>query len=618
MKYQLGMQELKSVSEEQKLLEFLSRGHFLPSFNLPIDAVPFIARTSVGGNEQIVARMSDGLEKALQGYAPGKELTYKKKDFVVGGIYIEYTPKRDVSSLDAHAAAKIRTDEAINRTKYWFENKENINYFHMCKICKHTLPFTSQPPGEVESLNSACPVCSTSVEEKPWLSLPTIRPPGFAPLIRTTSTKGFSEVDNPTYSQDTKTFHSRTRWPSSLITKSEPERMELVEGRVELLYHKKIQILDINAGSGSIEEPESMGFAFCKDCGHMTHTKSIKPDHLRPYAIVRDDGMFAGAFAHEDLTEQFTSQMDGMCSSTSRSISDHSRLLLGRLFTTNVLSLRIKWDSDRWISLSDDKGRKIGQRSAMTVCQAFLQAICDAETNYAISSNDLGGDIRQTEDHGFEIFIYERVDGGAGLLKDVYSHISDQWGGIGKRGTILEKLTSILDGTQCLRSEMFPDNVIRTVSKPCDSICHGCLQDFSTQHISAELNRELGSQFFELGLGNYENNHNHHEAARHLNYLVKEILGDGGAKPQPIIDEGNTKFTVHPESPEIPGDKVDEWNQAWKGILVGDCELLIDCEIIESKGTFATDEIIRNPIETSHKLRKILAPHLKKKKKRKL
>jgi len=592
------------MTEEQKLLEFLSRGHFLPSFNLPIDAVPFIARTSVGGEEEIVARMSDGLEKALQGYAPGKELTYKKKDFIVGGIYIEYAPRRDVSGLESEEAAKIRTDEAINRTKHWFENKENIQYFHMCKICKHTLQFTSTPPEEVEELNGDCPVCETKNDEKPWLSLPTIRPPGFAPLIRSTQTKGFSEVDNPTYSQDSKPFHSRTRWPSSLIGSSEPEKLDLVEGHVELLYHKKIQILDINAGNGSIEEPDSMGFAFCKDCGHMTPYGSIKSNHLRPYAIVRDDGMFAGAYSHDELKEQFETAMEAKCSSTNHSIGDHSRLLLGRLFTTNVLSLRIKWDSIKWISLKDDKGRKLGQRSAMTVCQALLQAICDADTNYAISSNDLGGDIRQTENDGFEIFIYERVDGGAGLLKDVYAHIKEEWNGIDDRGTILKKLTDILDGTQCLRIETFPDEVIRTVSKPCDSICHGCLQDFSTQHMAAELNRELGSQFLELGFGNYDKKHNHHEAARHLKYLVKEILPNETVTS--ISDEGNTIFTVQPESPDIPSDK-DEWNQAWKGISVNGSELLIGCEILEGS-KFDANQIIRNPIETIQKLRKILAP----------
>ena len=51
------------MSEEDKLLEFLSRNHYLPSFNLPIDAVPFIARTTLDGEERIEARMSDGLRK---------------------------------------------------------------------------------------------------------------------------------------------------------------------------------------------------------------------------------------------------------------------------------------------------------------------------------------------------------------------------------------------------------------------------------------------------------------------------------------------------------------------------------------------------------------------------
>ena len=81
------------TNAKERLLDFFSRQHYLPSFNLPIDAVPFIARAMEGGDEQILAKMSDGLEKALTGYAPGRELTYKKRDFVVGGIYLEYPPQ---------------------------------------------------------------------------------------------------------------------------------------------------------------------------------------------------------------------------------------------------------------------------------------------------------------------------------------------------------------------------------------------------------------------------------------------------------------------------------------------------------------------------------------------
>ena len=104
------------MSEEDKLLEFLSRNHYLPSFNLPIDAVPFIARTTLDGEERIEARMSDGLEKALHGYAPGAEVTYKKKEFVVGGIFLEYMPRKPIDEdEDSLEKAKTRTNEVINR-----------------------------------------------------------------------------------------------------------------------------------------------------------------------------------------------------------------------------------------------------------------------------------------------------------------------------------------------------------------------------------------------------------------------------------------------------------------------------------------------------------------------
>ena len=67
------------------------------------------------------------------------------------------------------------------------------------------------------------------------------------------------------------------------------------EGKIELLYHDGISILDINAGFGDHESDNTMGYAFCKDCGHMTPREQTfnEGKHLRPYAIVREDGMFS-------------------------------------------------------------------------------------------------------------------------------------------------------------------------------------------------------------------------------------------------------------------------------------------------------------------------------------
>lgn len=588
------------MTDELKFLEFLSRNHILPSFNLPIDAVPFVARTTVGGDEFIVARMSDGLEKALNSYAPGKEVTYKKKEFVVGGIYIEYMPRQDVSGEEPEEAARIRTNEVINRTRLWFDSPGNINYFHMCKVCSNTLDFNSTLPEEVEELRENCKVC----DEKDWISLPTIRPPGFAPLIRQTSRKGFSEVDNPTYSQDTKQFFNRTKWPSSLIQDGEPEVFALSDF-VEINYHQKIKILDVNAGFGDVTDPANMGYAFCKDCGHMSPFKSIKTNHLRPYAITNDDGMFSGAYNYESTKEIFQDQSESKCSSTNNQIGESKRLLLGRLFTTNVMSMKIKWQ-DNWVAL-DEEGRKLGRRCATTLCHALLQAITTADTKFVISPNDLGGDIRQTEGFdGFEVFIYERVDGGAGLLKDVFELIRQEFRSRDERGTILDKLYSILSGKQCVRSEKFRDEKSRLISIPCNGICQGCLQDFSTQHLTAELDRELGYQYLELSLdSDHSQNFNFTSAAKNLNFLAQQsLLQQGLERPlELVIDPDNKAFEILAgQEPIAPED--EHIQTAFKGLEFGDSTLLITCELIDDsrQTSFTPTEVNRNPLETIKRL----------------
>jgi len=586
----------------EKLLEYLSRSHYLPSFNLPIDSIPFIARAMENGDEKIIARMSDGLEKALVGYAPGKELTYKKQNFIVGGIFIEYMPRRDIpegtSDIDE---ARIRMNEVMNRTSYWYEIPTNIKYFHMCKKCKHTLECTVKKPEDVDELAEPCKVCKSEDE---WLSLPMIRPPGFAPLIRQSEGRpNFAEVDDPNFSADSNIFHSKTRWPTSLISSDKDIKTQmLVEDRAEISYHQKIQILDINAGMGEYEKEEGkMGFAFCKDCGHLNPNK-IKTDHLRPYAITEKDGMFSGVFQHETLKEKFNTNRVKPCSSSNKTINGFDRLLLGRLFTTNVLSLKIKWD-DNWVDLQDKGGREIGRRGAMSLCQAFLQAICDADTGFAISPTDIGGDIRQTEDQdGFEIFVYERVDGGAGLLTDVFESIKSEWRGIDERGSIFTKVHDILSGKNCIRTEKFSDGIRRKISQPCEHICSGCLQDFATQHISAEIGREAGHQFCELAFDPAATDFNHHNAARYLKHLAEEMKNNAktyDVEIEEISSTGQKKFLVLDGEEKLKDQRDIDAQIAWEGIIINDKlfsvkpEILLG-EIIE----FTAKEIIQDPIRT--------------------
>ncbi|MED5350127.1 MAG: DUF1998 domain-containing protein [Candidatus Thermoplasmatota archaeon] len=607
------------MSEEDKLLEFLSRNHYLPSFNLPIDAVPFIERTTLDGDERIEARMSDGLEKALHGYAPGSEVTYKKKEFVVGGIFLEYMPRMPIDDGEEPLEkAKIRTNEVINRTQYWFSLQKNIKFFHMCKVCKNTLQFDSTPPEEVEALSENCKVCDSAPEN--WQTYPAIIPPGFGPLIRpATGRPGFSTVADPDYTRESKRMFTRTRWPTALINdeKAISESKDLAskddKWTLQLTYQENVDIVNINAGYGNMEEDQEMGFAFCKKCGHMTPGKRLPPNrHLRPYAISRKDGMYSGAYSNDDLKSDFESAMNGKCehSADETMINGKSRLLLARKFTTNIMSLKIRWDNQRWVNLKDEQ--ETGERAAQTLCQGLLQAICNADTEFAISPNDIGGDIRQMEqpDQGFEIFIFERVDGGAGLLKEVYNRINIDWNGPEDRGVIFEKLTDILAGKLCIDTITDEGNR-HTIAQPCDQICNGCLQDFTTQHMSGELNRELGYHMLELALQNTNYKPNFHNDAKNLNDLAREVNErlplEDRYEIAPIYEPDHIVF--HNKSGKELSDGLEELRtKPQRGVKIGKLKLTVTSDLLETTEDteFPPSMINERPIELMVLIKKML------------
>ena len=215
--------------------------------------------------------------------------------------------------------------------------------------------------------------------------------------------------------------------------------------------------------------------------------------------------MFSGAYAQGgEIEDSFKEAMRTGCASpaTQRQYQGYNRIVVG----TPVYHERHEFENRlarKLVGFELRRRKRNWNRGAMTVCQALLQAICNADTKFAISPNDLGGDIRQMESEKGDLrFSFMSVDGGAGLLKQVYDNITDQWGGTHHRGSIFEEMKKILSGEKCLETtNEFSDNKFRTVARPCDSICQGCLQDFTTQHMQGELHRESGHQFFELALG---------------------------------------------------------------------------------------------------------------------
>ena len=164
---------MKKNEQRGKLLRNISRGPLSAVIQLPMRRVPFIARTSVGGEEKITARMSDGLEKALRGYAPGSELTYKKMDFVVGGIFIEYMPRREIpkrqgnlkrpesrqtrSSTEQNTGLKIRKRQFLSHVQ-----KSASTPSSLTKHCRVRLASWMNRARFAGQRNNGCP-CQPSV-----------------------------------------------------------------------------------------------------------------------------------------------------------------------------------------------------------------------------------------------------------------------------------------------------------------------------------------------------------------------------------------------------------------------------------------------------------------------
>ena len=162
------------MDEKTNFLDFLSDSHKLPSFNLPTDAVPFIARSlDPSSGEQVEVKMSNGLEKALTQYSPGKEIVVKKKTYMSGGLYIDFPPRptaEEIENMTISQQYELKVSSVINRFSYWFKLKEEnandsaLTWHHRCtnSTCQHTLESTS-PRSSTPEAFAKCEMCGALV-----------------------------------------------------------------------------------------------------------------------------------------------------------------------------------------------------------------------------------------------------------------------------------------------------------------------------------------------------------------------------------------------------------------------------------------------------------------------
>jgi hypothetical protein len=580
---------------DENFLDFLSDNHQLPTFNLPTDAVPFIARSmSPSGDEKIEVNMSTGLEQALTQYAPGKELVVRKKTYRSGGLYIDYPPRLEEDDLTGDEAQDYekKVDAAINRFALWFERKlatapnKWIFWHHRCsrRSCQHTLD-SVKPRSQTPEANQDCEMChNTEI-----LTVPVIRPPGFGPLVNE-SNGTIEDADK----SENQVFRNNTKWPAAIKGDLPDDQTFLGSMKIRMLRQK--ELININPGRSDIgdQKEHEFGFAFCRKCGALEHER-LQQEHRRPYSIPFSDVNFAGINTNTEMGRNATSEFnirrkqkcDHEASHEHTALKDpsgdvYSKLVLGRLFTTDIIVFRIPWNTEQFVGMDPEPGNKYNasRMAAETLLQALLNTITtDDSLGLNIEDSDIDGDVRRYRDgdeEGWDVFIFERSDGGIGLLDALFEKlkkiVENFEPALIEVTPLFGKMWKILRGDMCTTRLPNADGTYVTVyGRPCRNICSGCILDYTTQYMEHQLDRTLGFHLYasvlfggtfqesvmpymaddQLALCQLLKRHNDHQDAEP--HFVDESLGEvrhglsTGIELRKIdmINSNNQQFAVH-------------------------------------------------------------------------
>ena len=236
--------------------------------------------------------------------------------------------------------------------------------------------------------------------------------------------------------------------------------------------------------------------------------------HHRPYSIPQQDINFfgipkdteEGSKAIADFNDLRSQKCNHKSEEANTAIFDrndaYTRILLGRTFITDVLVFRIPWDTDDFVDMDPPPGRtNVSRMAALTLLRSLLEAVTgDVSLGLNISESDVDGDIRryrQEDEEGWELYIFERSDGGIGLLQALFDLLCKRHHEFDldkpQEFPIIGRALQRLSGRNC--TTQVPDvngNYVTVKERPCKHICSGCLLDYSTQYMEKDLDRTSG------------------------------------------------------------------------------------------------------------------------------
>nr|AIF16371.1 helicase [uncultured marine group II/III euryarchaeote KM3_74_A11] len=465
--------DLPDSTTETDLLRFLLTKGMTPSFSFPLDVCRFVAQGTLKWKLKTWASTNQDLRVALAEYAPGKILTINKVDYEIGGLFFPMAPNQ------------------VNRASHVLGNGMDspaLEYYNRCNNdgCGWIWNYTDQ-----EIPNRTCPVCESegnpdgeSVETKRFL-----RPEGFAPIMvpygpddepfrnLNPVTSGMSytmKADRPGRNRES-TVGGKVEMPAPLLASEEEGRMQekpvTATGYCDrLTLHGSstdhcgelgIELIVVNGGYGATGGGVGRGYYICPHCGR-TDIRTPAPltvPHSRPYGI--------------SLPKDHPQDADARALCNTPPLDEP--ILLGAKFRSDLITIRLRMEDILGQSRVVMRRREFNG-ALLAIKEALITEIQD---ELKFINREIGGGIRKIREEvdgqfSAEIFLFDAVSGGAGLVTQVFNEADE------RLATILEKVEVRLSGIKC------------TSGIPCDRACVGCLLDYRNNREHNVLDRVHG------------------------------------------------------------------------------------------------------------------------------
>lgn len=450
---------------EKGLLEVLIQRGLVPSFAFPLDVCTFTVRESGEGETKLTVNTSQDMRVALNSFVPGNYLTIDKKTYLSHGMTATMIPNNPESIIN-------RVEHIFNDQDKYFEN------YNFCNSCDTV--FKELNSGDEE--NKPCPICKVSDGSGSILTKKILKPDGFAPQIvpvdqykkeRTNgrSINGYLPMEAIDQTRQTNTgskFRARAKFPSPYLSNDDDANQQLIwessnwqnikvySMQKDGIEGEGTELVVANRGSGD------GGWSICNSCGLVALTEKDKSgEHNRPYSISPEE---TRRFP-EDQKEELINASKRLCNGK---WSDG--LYFGFNFRTDLIFFRIKLtsplDMSQRLSATMKGAVSAIKESLITETTHYLKLVDrEIEGGYRhISLPREGNAIAEnTSDEYIDIFLFDAVSGGAGLVDQLDSTAIER---------ILQNSESRLKGNSCHGGT------------PCQRACIGCLLDFrnSTEH----------------------------------------------------------------------------------------------------------------------------------------